>query len=233
MKPSQNIVAILAGGVGSRVGGEMPKQFLMLGGKRVIEHTVEAFERHPMIDAIVVVMHPDYLATMEALVEQNGWQKVKGVFPGGSQRVDSTLSALQGCEWADNEDRILIHDAARPLVSSRIITDVVTALDAYEAVAVGVPATDTLWMVSDKGEIESIPDRSLMRCAQTPQAFRMGLIREACRRALEDPRLKATDDCGVVVRYVPEVKIHVVEGDIENVKITYPKDINQIEQYLL
>lgn len=232
MKASQNIVAVLAGGVGSRVGGDVPKQFLMLGGKRVIERTVDAFEHHPQVDAIVVVMHPDYISTMEALVVQNGWQKVKGVFPGGSQRADSTLSALRSCEWADNDDRILIHDAARPLVSSRIITDVIAALDSHEAVAVGIPATDTLWMVSEQGTIEAIPDRSRMRCAQTPQAFRMGVIREAYRIAMNDPNLKATDDCGVVVRYAPQVKIHIVDGDIENVKITYPKDINQIEQYL-
>ena len=119
---------------------------------------------------------------------------------------------------------LLLHDAARPWVSESIISRVVEALVMHEAVGVAIPSTDTVWEV-EKGEVRAIPERRRMWLAQTPQAFRLPLIAEAYRRALEDPAFAATDDCGVVLRYMPEVKIHVVEGEKGNIKITYAEDI--------
>ena len=123
---------------------------------------------------------------------------------------------------------ILLHDAARPFVSQRIINDVCKALEAYRAVTVAIPATDTMYSVSENitdKVVQDIPPRATLMCAQTPQAFRLEVIAEAYYRALQDPHLQATDDCGIVHRYLPEVPICIVQGDPANRKITYKEDI--------
>ena len=206
----------------------MPKQFLEVGGKRVIEYTIDAFESHPLIDEIAVVCHPDHLAEMERIVVSNHYGKVNKVLPGGKERYDSSLAALT--VYTDDNDLLLFHDAVRPLVSERIITDCVKALQRYDAVTVAIPTTDTIYCVDDNEVIVDIPQRSHLRNAQTPQGFRAGTIRRAYNIALADPTFVTTDDCGVVQRYLPNVPIHVVEGDSRNIKVTYPEDLKTIMQ---
>lgn len=222
-----NIAAILAGGVGKRMGGGKPKQFLPVNGRMVIEHSVDAFEKNSLIDRIVIVMHPDWAEEMQAIVRRNGWKKVTDIVPGGKERYHSSMAAIECCRSCCDDDRLIIHDAARPWVSQRIITEVCQSLHNHRAIGVGVPVTDTIWMVSS-GEgrtIQSIPDRALMYNAQTPQAFHLSTIREAYSLALQDPALKATDDCGIIVRYLPGTPIHIVPGENTNIKITFPEDI--------
>jgi len=139
-----------------------------------------------------------------------------------------------------DDTNLLLHDAARPWVSTEIVDRVVAALEHHEAVGVAVPSTDTVWEVHPdlNGEwgmeneefimprfVARIPERKLMWRAQTPQAFRLPLIRDAYQRALQDPQFQATDDCGVVRKYMPGTKITVVEGSEENRKITFAEDI--------
>lgn len=232
MKKQLNIAVILAGGSGQRFGSELPKQFLSLAGKTVIEHSVEAFERNAGIDEIAVVMHADYLAQMQEIIDRNGWHKVRKLIPGGSERHFSTLAAIQAYEGC-SEVNLIFHDAARPAVSQRIINEVVAALQVYSAVAVAIPATDTIFEVTDDGNrIVQIPDRNRLRCAQTPQAFHFEIIREAYRKALQDPRFTSTDDCGVLLRYCPEIPVFIVPGEISNRKLTYPEDLIQLEKTL-
>lgn len=222
-----NIAAILAGGVGKRMGGGKPKQFLPVNGRMVIEHSVDAFEKNSLIDRIVIVMHPDWAEEMQAIVRRNGWKKVTDIVPGGKERYHSSMAAIECCRSCGDDDRLIIHDAARPWVSQRIITEVCEALNTNKAIGVGIPVTDTIWMISDEEgrSIQSIPDRALMYNAQTPQAFHLSTIREAYSLALQDPGLKATDDCGIIVRYLPGTPIHIVPGENTNIKITFPEDI--------
>lgn len=228
----KNIAVVLAGGSGQRFGAALPKQFLPLAGRTVMEYSVEAFERNEGIDEIVVVMHADHLEQMQEMVDRNGWCKVRKLLPGGSERYLSTLAAINAYEGVNNAN-LIFHDAARPAVSQRIINDVITALQSYDAVAVAIPATDTVFEVTeDGGRIISIPVRSRLRCAQTPQAFRIDVIREAYCRALQDPHFTSTDDCGVLLRYCPEVPICIVPGEISNMKLTYPDDASALERYL-
>ena len=117
----------------------------------------------------------------------------------------------------------MFHDAVRPLVSQRIIDDVCEALKQYEAIDVTVPAVDTI-IEAENDHIASIPDRSRLQRGQTPQAFRLSVIAEAYKRALNDPNFKVTDDCGVVVKYMPEVPVHLVAGEESNMKLTYKED---------
>ncbi len=220
------IAFVLAGGTGSRMGADRPKQFLEVDGRMVIEHAVEAFEQASGIDEIAVVVHPDWLDFMAQVVARNRWTKVSRIIPGGSERYMSSLNALKAYADAPADTQVLFHDAARPWVSQVIIARVVEALQGAQAVGVGVPSTDTVWQLDPANHtIAAIPDRSTMYRAQTPQAFHLQVIAEAYRRALLDPAFRATDDCGVLLRYCPEIPIAVVPGSEENIKITFPSDI--------
>lgn len=206
------------------MGGDRPKQLLKLAdGRYVLEHAVDAFEQAACIDEILIVMHPDWMQETEQLRRQNSWQKVSHVLPGGRERWESSIHAIEA--YPDQEDvALLLHDAARPWVSQRIIADVCHALENHRAVTVAVPMTDTLYRVAD-GHVADIPPRANYMRAQTPQAFHIDLIREAYRRALAQPTIAATDDCGIVRRYMPDEKIYIVAGEEQNRKITYRDDL--------
>lgn len=215
----RNWAIILAGGTGVRAGEGDPKQFRLLSnGKTVLETCVAAFSGQ--VDAICVVTHADYaertrtvLANYEVLIVN-----------GGRERWESSWNALQAIN--EQEANVLIHDAARPFVSSRIIADVCHALEQHEAVTVAVPATDTLYRVANNCVAE-IPHRAEYMRAQTPQAFRLSLIRKAYEIALQDPNgVYATDDCGIVKRYLPNVPIYIVAGEESNKKLTYKEDFD-------
>lgn len=217
----RNIAVILAGGVGSRLGLSTPKQFFKVAGKMVIEHTVDTFDSNPHVDEIAIVSNPFYVADVENIVLRNGWKKVKKILKGGKERYDSSLSAIRA--YRDEEVNLIFHDAVRPLVSARIIDDVCEALLTHQAIDVTVPAVDTI-IEAEGDHIASIPDRSRLQRGQTPQAFRLAVIDEAYRRALNDPLFKVTDDCGVVVKYMPEIPVHLVAGEESNMKLTYKED---------
>jgi ribitol-5-phosphate 2-dehydrogenase (NADP+) / D-ribitol-5-phosphate cytidylyltransferase len=200
----------------------MPKQLLMLAGKTVIEHSVAAFDAAPQIDEIIVVMTPGLTREVAGLLKTGGHGKVSQVLEGGQTRSASAQRAIAAL--GGDECNVLIHDAARPLVSQQIITGCVTALQAYQAVGVTVPSSDTIVVVED-GVITQMPSRDRLHRCQTPQAFRLSVIRRAYQLAAADPAFSATDDCGVVLRYLPAVPIAVVAGSERNIKITYPQDI--------
>lgn len=236
----RNIAVILAGGTGSRMGSAVPKQFMELAGRTVIEHSIETFCNYPAIDEVAVVVHPDWKGEFEAIAKRNSWRKLTKVIDGGSERYMSTLNAVMAYIDEPDDTNLLLHDAARPWVSAEIVDRVVAALKHNEAVGVAVPSTDTVWevhpdmsaeMIMEGGKFEMprlvarIPERKLMWRAQTPQAFRLPLIRDAYQRALQDPQFRATDDCGVVRKYIPGTKICVVEGSEENKKITFAEDM--------
>lgn len=228
----RNIAVILAGGVGSRMGGSEPKQFLSLGGRTVIEHSIETFANHPSIDEVAVVIHPDWRGRMEEIAARGRWEKLRKIVDGGSERYMSSLNAIMAYIDEPDDTNLLLHDAARPFMSAAIVDRVVAALERHEAVGVAVPSTDTVWEVHPDFDavevgrfVARIPERRLMWRAQTPQAFRLPLIRDAYQRALQDPQFRATDDCGVVRQYMPGTKICVVEGSEENRKITFVEDL--------
>lgn len=225
-----NVAIILAGGSGTRLGGERPKQFLTVAGKMVIEHTIEAFHRNSRIDEIAIVTRADYVDEMREMIARNTYGKVRHVLCGGKERYHSSLAALEA--YHDDNDRLLFHDCVRPLVSQRIIDDCLDALDSYDAVDVAVPSTDTIIEVDEQGNICRIPQRSRLRNVQTPQGFRRSVIRRAFDLALQDPEFMPTDDCSVVFRYLPDTRIRVVEGDTSNIKITYKEDLEFAERML-
>lgn len=223
-----NIAVILAGGSGSRLGGALPKQFLKVGGKEIIAYTIEAFERNPHIDEIAIVSRAEYVEQMREIVARNHYLKVRKILKGGRERYDSSLAAINA--YVDPEDVLLLHDGVRPMVSQRIIDDCVEAMAHYDAVGVAVKTTDTIVQVNERECITATPARSTLRNMQTPQCFRLRIIREAYERALRDPAFVTTDDCGVVARYMPEVPVYVVEGEASNIKVTYKEDLALMRQ---
>ena len=226
-----NIAVILAGGTGSRMGMDKPKQFADLGGRMVIERSIDAFDEADGIDEVAVVVHPDWKDYMQSVVEKSSWRKVRRLIDGGTERYMSSLNAIAAYLDMPDDTNLIIHDAARPFVSQKVIARVVESLRHHEAVGVGIPSTDTVWEVRQDFDptlskfIVRIPERSTMWRAQTPQAFRLPVIRDAYQAALQDPQFRATDDCGVVRRYLPSVKVYIVEGEEANKKITFFEDI--------
>lgn len=224
----KNVAIILAGGIGSRLGLSTPKQFFKVAGKMVVEHTVDTFESNPHIDEIAIVSNPFYISDFESIIIKNGWKKVKKVLKGGQERYHSSLSAIKAYEGS--EVNLIFHDAVRPLVSQRIINDVIEALGTYTAIDVAMPATDTI--IEVKGDfIHRIPDRSKLKRGQTPQAFHLETISRAYDIALKDKDFKVTDDCGVVVKYLPEEPVYVVTGEESNMKLTYKEDTYLIDKF--
>lgn len=226
----RNIAVILAGGVGKRFGAPEPKQFLKFAGKAIIEHCIDAFEMHESIDEIVVVVHPDFVARMEEIKTRNHWKKVSQFLLGGKTRADSSWAAIDAYSHFEGIN-LIFHDAVRPLVSQRILTDVCEALKHQRAVDVVVPAVDTLVKVDSNGEfIQSIPNRNELRRGQTPQAFHLEVIKQAYQIAKLDPGFITTDDCGVVVRYLPDEPVSLVRGEECNMKLTNPEDSYFLEK---
>src|SRR5580693_1745073 len=228
------VAVVLAGGSGQRFGAQVPKQLLELDGRTLLEHCVGAFDAAPGVDEVLVVMPPGRTADAEKLRADGAYPKLTAVIEGGTSRPGSTraaisaISARRGAAAAggdrDADWGVLFHDAARPLVDQRIIADCVAALERVDALGVAVPTADTIVVVAD-GVMTQIPRRdSLLRC-QTPQAFRLSVIARAHELALADPDYEPTDDCGVVLRYLPDVPVHVVQGSERNLKITYPRDL--------
>ncbi|WP_245898859.1 bifunctional cytidylyltransferase/SDR family oxidoreductase [Nonomuraea indica] len=230
----RSVGVVLAGGVGSRVGLGVPKQLVTVAGRTILEHTIAVFEAAPEIDEIVVLMTPGFTGRVGELVERAGFHKVTRVVEGGASRTESTWRALRAL--GDEECDVLLHDAVRPLLEPRIITECVRALRTHRAVEVAIPSSDTVLVAAPGagGEvIGEVLDRSRLRRAQTPQCFRLSVIREAYERAMADPgfsRLPATDDCGVVLRYLPDVPIHLVAGSERNMKVTHPVDLEIAER---
>ena len=228
------VAVVLGGGVGQRLGAGTPKQLLTLGGRTLIERCVAAFDRAPGIDEVLVVMARGYTGQVEALLAGAelagaGYRKVTAVIEGGVTRPDSARAALAAI--APGDCGVLLHDAARPLVDQRIIADCVAALRVHDAAGVAVPASDTM-VVTDHGVMQSMPRRETMLRCQTPQCFRLSVITRAHELAAADPGFAPTDDCGVVLRYLPDVDVHVVPGSERNIKITYAQDLAVAEVVL-
>jgi 2-C-methyl-D-erythritol 4-phosphate cytidylyltransferase len=234
----RTVAVVLAGGTGTRFGPGPAKQLRLLGGRTLLERSVAAFAQAPGIDQVLVVTAAELAVEVRTLLA--GEPRLAAVIDGGSARSDSTrqaiawLTATMGAEDGGDESKVLFHDAARPLVDPAIIADCVEGLDRWDAVGVVVPTTDTIVELADGAFGRILPRDSLARC-QTPQGFRFGVIRRAYELADADPGFAtrpATDDCGVVLRYLPDVPVGAVAGSERNLKITYAGDLAVAEALL-
>jgi 2-C-methyl-D-erythritol 4-phosphate cytidylyltransferase len=232
----RTVAVVLAGGSGRRFGGSMPKQLQLLAGRTLVEHCVAAFDEAPEIDEVLVVIGAEFVSDTAARLRQ--YRKLVGVVPGGTARSDSTRQAIAAlrarspASGGEADLNVLFHDAARPLVDQRIIADCAAALSQWQAIGVVVPSTDTIVEVAGGVLGQVLPRESLARC-QTPQGFRLSVIARAHELAAADPDFRsATDDCGVVRRYLPQVPIGAVTGSERNIKVTYPGDLELADLFL-
>ncbi len=206
---------LLMGGIGARCGGDVPKQFLMLGGKQLYCHALDTLAASVLFDEILLVCHPDWMdLPHERMIE------------GGKTRQESSYLGLHGFKnWPDI---VLIHDAVRPFVTESILKENIEGAIRFGAVDTCIPSTDTLVYAPDRRTIASIPRRQELLRGQTPQTFRMDWILEGHEKALEDGIDNASDDCQLVLRLGKPV--HIVLGTEKNFKITSEFDLMIAEQ---
>lgn len=223
MTVTRVVAVVLGGGSGSRYGAAVPKQLLTLSGKTLVEHCVTAFADAPGVDDVLLVMPPAYHDEVRALVGD----QVLDIIPGGETRADSVRGALGylGSRYAASEVSVLVHDAARPLIDQKVIADCVAALGVHDAIGTAVPTADTIVVCTGDGVMSHVPPRETLMRAQTPQCFRLAVLVRAHELAAADPDFVPTDDCGVVLRYLPDVPVHIVRGSEANMKVTYPGDL--------
>lgn len=220
--------AILAGGMGTRMQSEQkPKQFLEVGGKPIIIHTIEKFISIENFTKILVLTPADWVDYTRVLIENYmGSDSGVLVLPGGSDRNETLMCALSYIEehYKVDADTILVtHDAVRPFVTERIIRENMEAAGLYGACGTAIPATDTIVQSRDGKYMNSIPDRSCMYQQQTPQSFRVTLLKETYALLNEEERKSLTDACKILV--LKGVPVYMVMGDPCNIKITYPEDL--------
>lgn len=220
--------AILAGGVGSRMHiSDMPKQFLPLGDKPIIIHTLEKFLLCPRMDAVYIGVHPNWLQHMQDLIDRHVPEYAEKIHiaAGGGDRNETILNMIHTIEqdFGESDDHIIItHDSVRPFVTLRILDENIDAAIQYGAVDTVISATDTIVVSEDGKVISSIPERRKIYQGQTPQSFRMSLLKKLYFDLNEDEKAVLTDACKIcVVRNTP---VHLVEGEVANLKITTVSD---------
>jgi 2-C-methyl-D-erythritol 4-phosphate cytidylyltransferase len=216
----KNIAIILASGTGSRSGLDIPKQFYKINDKTLLEMSIEAFEINSNISSIIVVSNPDFIDLTNELSKK--YSKVTKIMSGGKTRQESSFIAVNSIN--DTDVNVLIHDAVRPFVTQKIINDCINALEKYNAINVAIESSDTILEIDENNFIKNVPNRKFLRRVQTPQCFKLDIIKKAHEFANNDSNFQPTDDCGMVLKYNIS-PIYVVNGDEKNIKITYPSDI--------
>lgn len=221
---------ILAGGIGSRMNiADMPKQFLDLGEKPIVIHTLEKFLLCERIGEIYVGVHPSWVSHMESLVEK--YIKVRKenihIVEGGSDRNSTIMNIVTAIEseFGESEEHYIItHDSVRPFLTSRIINDNIDAVMEYKVCDTVIPATDTIVVSEDGKSILDIPIRDKMYQGQTPQSFQIILLRSLYEDLREDEKAILTDACKIAV--VRNQKVYLVKGEASNIKLTTVSDYN-------
>jgi 2-C-methyl-D-erythritol 4-phosphate cytidylyltransferase len=217
-------VIIPAAGQGTRLGGHR-KQFRLLGSRSVLVQTILVFERHPLVDHIIVATPGEAVAPLDEELRSVGITKLRRVIPGGTSRQESVRAAL--FTVPESVDVVLIHDAVRPFVRMSSVAGVIDAVRQHGAASLAIPASDTLRRVTDGCFAETI-DRNGVYRVQTPQGFRRDWVMKAHARAV-DEGMEGTDDVGLV-QWAGH-PVHLVEGDADNVKITTPSDWDRARNF--
>lgn len=214
-------VIIAAAGKGKRMGKGYNKQYILLGDKPIVAHTIEVFENMDLIDEIILVVGKGETGSAEKdIIYKYNFKKVVKIVEGGAERGDSVYNGLKSVNT--NCDMVLVHDGVRPFIAENIIEkSIETAKDAG-ACAVAVRVKDTIKVVKKNMEVDYTPDRDALWAVQTPQTFRYRLLLEAYEK-LRGGSLRVTDDAMLIERLGHAVKI--IEGDYENIKITTPEDL--------
>lgn len=216
---------IVAAGKGTRMKSDCPKQFLMVRGKPVLYYTLKAFE-DSSIDEVIIVTSKDYVSYVEnEIVLKYDCHKVIKVVVGGKERYESVYHGLMAMEGVNY---VLVHDGARPFITSKLIDCVIQAVKEEKAVVVGVKSKDTVKLIDSEGYVQATPNREQVWNIQTPQAFEYDLLKDAYDKVIAESYFAVTDDA-MVVEYASKHAIKVIEGSYQNIKITTPEDLKMFE----
>lgn len=219
---------VLAAGSGKRMNSNVHKQYMMLAEKPVLYYALKAFDESAVTDIVLVTGAGEVEYCQKEIVERYGIKKVRVIVEGGKERYHSVHEGLKA---ATGSDYVLIHDGARPLVTTDIIARSIEAAKESRACVVGMPVKDTIKVVGDDGCAKETPNRSTLWQVQTPQSFSYALIADAYEKVIASGDSTVTDDAMVLERMTGQ-KVRVIEGSYRNIKITTPEDLLVAEAYL-
>ena len=221
-----NIAVVFAGGVGTRMGADVPKQFLELDGKPVLAHTLALFQEHPLVDGIVLVVSPEYFVDCRALAAKYGIAKPLDLAESGATAQDSIYSGLRAAAAKYPADAVvLLHDGVRPYVLPEVITANIEAVEKFGNAVTYTPCFETIVLSKDGSTIDALPYRRESYTAQAPQSFRLGDILAAHERIRARPEGYTDMIDQATICWTLGIPIHLVPGNRGNVKITTPEDI--------
>lgn len=220
---------VLAAGSGSRMKSDKEKQFMLLDGKPLVYYSLKIFEASVVDEIILVTKEKDIEYCRTEIVEKYGFTKVSHIISGGKERYDSVY---KGLKVADKRNKlVMIHDAARPFITNRMILDSITEARRSKACTVGMPVKDTIKVVDEEGFGIDTPDRKSLYIIQTPQTFDRKLLMEAHNRRYISKATDITDDTMLMERYL-DIKVKIVEGSYRNIKVTTPEDMLLAEAFI-
>lgn len=230
-----NVAIVIAGGVGSRMGQEIPKQFINVKDKPVIIYTLEAFQAHPQVDAIEVVCLDGWDGVLRAYARQFGITKLKWIVKGGSTGQESIRNGVYGLEGVLADDDIaIIHDGVRPMIDSDIITDVIRVCSQYGNAVTSMPYNEQIFVVNPDDETTTtkfIP-RETLRRVSTPQAYRYGKLLASYKRAFaENIGIAGSHYTNTMMVELGET-LHFAAGSDRNIKLTTPENLDSFKAYL-
>lgn len=219
----KHIAMIMAAGKGLRMGGEVPKQYMDLGGKPVLYYTIKAMEDSFIDEIVIVTGENDIDYIKKEYIEGFKFKKVTDVVKGGSERYESVYNGLKAI--SDTESYVYIQDGARPFLLQETLNKAKEAVEAYDACVVCVPVKDTIKIADEDGNVKDTPSRKTLWAAQTPQAFRYEVVRKAYDRMFAEGNPAGVTDDASVVESFSNKEVKIVEGDYTNIKITTPEDM--------
>lgn len=219
---------ILSAGKGKRMNSDISKQYLEINDKPIIYYALKAFEKSNVDEIIIVVGKGDVEYVKKEIIEKYNISKITNVVEGGEERYDSVINGL---EYLNDEDLVLIHDGARPLIKTEEINRIIEEVKISGACIAGMPSKDTIKIVNEEGVVVSTPERKKIWQIQTPQAFGVGIIKLAYMKMREVDDKTITDDAMVIEKYT-DTKIKVIETSYENIKVTTPEDLIFVERII-
>lgn len=219
-----NVALIFAGGVGSRMGEEVPKQFLEWDGKTILIHTLDVFELSNDIDEIVVACKEDWIDFTNGLINEAKLKKVASIVPGGKSALESQYNGLKEIErmHAEKDVAVFIHDGVRPFLDQETISSCAESVKEHGNAITVTKAIETVINIDDSEQVVDILDRDFCRMAKAPQCFKLNEIIEAHELAIKEDIHNFIDSASLMMHYGH--KLNTVIGEPENIKITTPSD---------
>jgi len=237
MQKYTNIAIVLAGGSGSRMNSDVPKQYIKVWDKPILYYALKIFEESFIDEIILVTSEKEIQYCKTNIVDKYNFKKISKIVAGGKERYNSVYNGLKAISQEKNDQlmnntNIFIHDGARPCVTADILERCLEAVKETSACVTAVPVKDTIKIVDDNGYAVSTPDRNSLWQIQTPQAFSYEVINNAYESLMHLVTIKGITDDAMVVEHYSNVKVKMVEGSYDNVKVTTQGDIELVKSYI-